>query len=155
MSPRVLSWVEPVILGNTHPAQATRPGWRGPLLVVAGLAVLAGTCAAATATVVAVGFNGAILASPDGLSWTTQPSGTGAGLLSVAAYGNQWVAVGSVGIVLTSPDGYSWSVLGSLTPQWLYGVATDGNVWVAVGGGGVIFRSTNGVAWFPQSSGTT
>lgn len=54
-------------------------------------------------TFVAVGWNGAILTSPDGVSWTQQTSGTGNSLYGVA-YGNgTFVAVGAYGAILTSP----------------------------------------------------
>jgi hypothetical protein len=52
---------------------------------------------------VAVGWNGAILTSPDGVTWTQRTSGTGNGLNGVA-YGNgRFVAVGRGGTILTSP----------------------------------------------------
>jgi len=52
---------------------------------------------------VAVGYRGAILTSPDGVSWTAQTSGTGNWLEGVA-YGNgRFVAVGDRGAILTSP----------------------------------------------------
>jgi hypothetical protein len=52
---------------------------------------------------VAVGWNGAILTSPDGVTWTQRDSGTSNNLSGVA-YGNgTFVAVGWHGTILTSP----------------------------------------------------
>jgi hypothetical protein len=58
---------------------------------------------------VAVGDDGTILTSPDGVSWTQRTSGTG-NLLEGVTYGNGlFVAVGKDGTILTSPDGVSWT----------------------------------------------
>ena len=52
---------------------------------------------------VAVGWNDAILTSPDGVDWTARASGTDNPLNGVA-YGNgTFVAVGHGGTILTSP----------------------------------------------------
>jgi hypothetical protein len=54
-------------------------------------------------TFVAVGNNGVILTSPDGVNWTRRTSPTSYWLNSVA-YGNgMFVAVGNYGTILTSP----------------------------------------------------
>jgi hypothetical protein len=54
-------------------------------------------------TFVAVGDDGTILTSPDGVSWTARTSETGYGLYGVT-YGNgTFVAVGWYGTILTSP----------------------------------------------------
>ena len=51
----------------------------------------------------AVGRGGAILTSPDGVTWTQRTSGTSRDLNGVA-YGNGlFVAVGDFGIIFTSP----------------------------------------------------
>jgi hypothetical protein len=52
---------------------------------------------------VAVGSDGTILTSPDGINWMARTSGTSNGLIGVA-YGNGlFVAVGEDGAILTSP----------------------------------------------------
>jgi hypothetical protein len=54
-------------------------------------------------TFVAVGYPGAILTSPDGVTWTQRASGT-VGFLRGVTYGNgTFVAVGDWGAILTSP----------------------------------------------------
>jgi hypothetical protein len=58
---------------------------------------------------VAVGDGGAILTSPDGVTWTPRTSGTSNTLFGVT-YGNGlFVAVGDGGAILTSPDGVNWT----------------------------------------------
>jgi hypothetical protein len=50
-----------------------------------------------------VGYNGTIVTSPDGVTWTRWISGTYR-LLSDVAYGNgTFVVVGEYGTILTSP----------------------------------------------------
>ncbi len=53
--------------------------------------------------IVAVGGNGAIVVSPDGLTWSVRSSGVTDSLKAVIWTGSQLVAVGSGGVVLTSP----------------------------------------------------
>src|SRR5690606_19386759 len=62
---------------------------------------------------VAVGDNGAIVTSPDGINWTSRVSGTALSLRSVARTGDKLVAVGighnSLGVgVLVSSNGVAW-----------------------------------------------
>jgi hypothetical protein len=69
-------------------------------------------------TFVAVGRNGTILTSPDGVGWTQRTSGTSNHLNGVT-YGNGlFVAVGERGAILTSPDGVNWTLRtsGTATP---------------------------------------
>ena len=56
---------------------------------------------------VAVGYNGTILTSPDGVSWTAGTSATNQTIDGIT-YGNGlFVAIGYT--ILTSPDGMSWT----------------------------------------------
>lgn len=54
---------------------------------------------------VAVGENGTILTSPDGLTWTLRPSGTTAWLTSVAYGFNHYLAVGADRTVVAGESG--------------------------------------------------
>ena len=58
---------------------------------------------------VALGWNGTIVVSPNGVTWTSQPSGTGANLWASVWDGTQWIIVGNGGAVRTSPDGVTWT----------------------------------------------
>jgi photosystem II stability/assembly factor-like uncharacterized protein len=83
---------------------------------------------------VAVGDNGTILTSTDGVSWTRRTSPTTQGLYSVT-YGNGlFVAVGNNGTILTSTDGVNWTQRTSGTSNDLYGVTYGNGIFVAVGG---------------------
>lgn len=110
---------------------------------------------------VAVGAGGAVMSSPDALSWSaaTKPAGFTTALNAVAASGGtsaRWVAVGDEEAVLVSGDGTNWTQ--ALAPttggRALHGVAF-GAVFVAVGDGGLIMTSSDGNAWTTQTSGTT
>jgi hypothetical protein len=67
------------------------------------------------ATFVAVGVNGTLLTSPDGVTWTTQnPVSTTA--LNAVTYGHQFIAVGDGGGIFTSIDGMTWLPAQSYSP---------------------------------------
>ena len=109
---------------------------------------------------------GAILSSPDGVTWTSHSSGTdGLYLTGLVWSGKEFVAVGypvsttvansNGGTVLTSPDGITWTenspaVNGGTN---LIGVTWSGTEFVAVGGIGgdwgqpTIIFSTDGKNW--------
>ena len=59
---------------------------------------------------VAVGDDGAILTSPDGVNWLEQESGVGDSLRAVAAFGADIVAVGNDVVLLSTDHGESWDV---------------------------------------------
>ena len=73
-------------------------------------------------TFVAVGKNGTILTSADGITWTSRASGT-TNHLTGFDYGNSiFVAVGYSGLILTSTDGITWTSRTSSTSIRLTGV---------------------------------
>ena len=104
---------------------------------------------------VAVGWNGAILTSPDGVNWTAWTSGTSSELKGVAHGNSLFVAVGKSGTILTSPDGVSWNQQTSETSSELKGVAYGNSLFVAVGDDGTILTSPDGVSWTARTSGTS
>lgn len=68
------------------------------------------------ATFVAVGVNGTLLTSPDGITWTTQnPIPTNS--LNAVTYGHQFVAVGDGGGIFTSIDGLTWLPAKNYSPS--------------------------------------
>jgi hypothetical protein len=111
---------------------------------------------------VAVGANGTVLTSPDGITWTSRTSGTTSYLTGIAWSGTQFVAVGYdttsvAGIILSSPDGVTWTVQTSGALWYLRGVVWSGTQFVAVGGytAATILTSPDGVTWTSRTSGTT
>jgi len=109
---------------------------------------------------VAVGDNGAIYTSTNGLVWARTASGTFEWLRGVAASSNAYVAVGENGMVLRSTTGTSWTPVSAFTGQHLNRVRYVGKGtnarFVAVGDGGVAFWSATGNSgWASLNSGTT
>ncbi len=104
---------------------------------------------------VAVGWNGTIITSPDGLNWNQPSSGTAANLADVEYAAGQYVIAGWNGTLLTSPNGSTWTAQASGTAANLYDLAYGAGTWVAVGAGGTILTSPNGVNWGAAASGTT
>jgi hypothetical protein len=104
---------------------------------------------------VAVGLNGNILTSLDGISWTERTSGTSNDLVSVTYGNSNFVTVGSFGTILTSSDGTSWTERTSGTSEYLYGVTYGEGLFVTVGWGGIILTSSDGTTWTSRTSGTS
>ena len=113
---------------------------------------------------VAVGWNGTIVTSPDGATWTVQISNAGSTtrLHNVIWSGTQFVAVGGpppsetgTGVIVTSPDGVTWTSQTSGAANPLNSVVWSGTQFVAVGNGGTIVTSPNGVLWTARTGGTT
>jgi Abnormal spindle-like microcephaly-assoc'd, ASPM-SPD-2-Hydin len=103
---------------------------------------------------VAVGLQGSILSTPDGLSWTARMSDAFNTLADVTWTGSQFVAVGLGGTILTSPDGISWATR-KAGPSWeaLQGVASSGAIVVATSASQPqVFTSPDGVtSWTPHT----
>jgi photosystem II stability/assembly factor-like uncharacterized protein len=115
---------------------------------------------------VAVGQNGQMALSDDGVNWMATGPGYSESLNAVATYSlgatNYAVAVGDLGTIWYSSDGgLNWTKK-TPTPQDyrnLYGVTSVSdsgsvNLW-AVGANGTILHSTDGQTWTPQTSNTT
>lgn len=102
---------------------------------------------------VAVGEDGVVLSSTDGLTWHAIDAGTNVTLRGVAAGSPGLVAVGDDGVILTSPDGVAWQQRPSGTTGRLNAVAWIGDRFVAVGAAagevlaGLILTSADGATW--------
>lgn len=103
-------------------------------------------------TFLAVGRNGTILTSLDGIDWINQASGTPQDLNDVCYGNNTFVAVGYSGTILTSADGISWVSQTSGTTNTMYGVAYGNNTFVAVDNRSNIYTSADGKTWMGQKS---
>ena len=75
---------------------------------------------------VAVGANGTILTSSDGVTWVGQNSGTPNDFFGVTFQKDSFVAVGDLGIIKTSPTGTTWTTQSSGTRDALDGIASGG-----------------------------
>ena len=104
---------------------------------------------------VAVGGEGAVTTSPDGIAWTPGNSGTSLALNGVAFGQQMFAAVGEAGGIFTSPDGIDWTPRTSGTTVNLRNIASGYGAFAAVGDDGTILVSYNGVDWSPHTSGTS
>ena len=96
---------------------------------------------------VAVGYNGVISTTSNGVVWTAQSSGT-TNLLRSVAYGNgTYVAVGASGTILRSADGAAWTSIVPFTAQVINHITFGNGQFVIVCEGNQIFTSANGTTW--------
>lgn len=99
-------------------------------------------------TFVAVGREGIILTSPDGLDWERQDSDCQANLFAVSAGDDLVVAVGDEGTIVVSPNGVDcWARAKSGTKAPLRDVAFGNGRYVALGSYNTILISEDGWHW--------
>ena len=108
---------------------------------------------------VAVGDNGTVVTSVDGITWAPQISTTTATLRDVYYSNGLWVAVGGNGTddtIITSPDGINWTP--RITPRissfnlTLSGISYTGGKWIAsTTYSDQVLTSTDGINWTVQS----
>lgn len=104
---------------------------------------------------VAVGDNGAIYTSADGINWQKRPSAN-QWLRGVTYGGGVFVAVGEAGKIITSVNGTTWTTRTSGTGQHFNRVSFAGSRFKAVAENGACFSSTNsGVNWFGEATGAS
>jgi photosystem II stability/assembly factor-like uncharacterized protein len=104
---------------------------------------------------IAVGNDGLMFVSPEGVFWNTRNSGTSRRLRGVT-YGNgRYVAAGVRGTIVTSTDANTWTVANSGTPDRLETVHFANGLFVSAGENGTTITSTNGTAWTKQNFGIT
>lgn len=104
---------------------------------------------------IAVGDQGALLSSPDGVTWTVRTSGVGSTLYDVTygaeSDGGLYVAVGQAGKILTSINGLDWSAASSPSSRDLRAVTWHIDRFYAVGGdfsaGAETLESLDGTTW--------
>ena len=105
----------------------------------------------------AVGQQGTMLSSHDGVNWTKRNTGTSNDLLQVAYGAATYVAVGSNGTIISSADSATWSKQTSPTTQALYAICFGNNTFVAAGKLGTIAYSSSGTdgSWTLTSAGAS
>ena len=109
---------------------------------------------------VAVGNNGEVVTSLDGLSWSnifnfSNPNPVGSIDLNAVTWGGgRFVAVGRAGAVLVSSNGLNWASA-SFASRNLHGVAYGNGVYVAVARHGELAFSTNVTNWRTLALDTT
>jgi photosystem II stability/assembly factor-like uncharacterized protein len=105
----------------------------------------------------AVGNSGAVVTSPDGVSWKRQPSPTTQTLRAVAIDTDQSVAVGTGGTIVAWKGGAPTpaDVRATNLIQPLLGITHGLGMWVAVGAAGTILTSPDLTTWTAQASGVS
>ncbi|MDB6120983.1 MAG: hypothetical protein JWO08_4764, partial [Verrucomicrobiaceae bacterium] len=105
---------------------------------------------------VAVGDEGLILTSPDGLSWTYHTASGEKKLQSVvwSAAAAKFVSVGEGGVLFSSVTGESWTYHDSGVNRDLTSVTFANGLFVAVGMNGVVTTSVDGLSWAAGVTGT-
>ena len=106
---------------------------------------------------VAVGEQGTILTSPDGVTWTSRASGFSTRWLVGVGYGTPggtglWVVVGENGLILTSPDGITWTARRTAGTR-INAVAYGNGAFVAADDSGSTYSSIDGLSWTGPSFG--
>jgi hypothetical protein len=101
---------------------------------------------------VAVGDDGAILTSPDGVDWVKKESGVETTLVAVAAFGSDIVAVGDDIVLLSTDHGDSWSVKYKAVSVGFGAVALNSSQYVV---GGFDFESTAETITISEDRGET
>lgn len=88
---------------------------------------------------VAVGYNGTILVSKDGLSnWTKAASPTGSDLMNIVYDGVRYIASGENGTIVHSTDGIHWTKEKNITCDSITKVIPAGNYYLALGTGTIL-----------------
>lgn len=98
-------------------------------------------------TFVAVGRNGAIETSPDGLSWTAQSAPIHAHLFDVIHDGDRFIAAGAHGTILESADGLAWNEVQADAWEPISSLAWNGSLYIATTSSGDVATSTTLIHW--------
>lgn len=100
---------------------------------------------------VAVGNSGIIYTSSDGITWSSQTSGTAANLVSIDWSGSEFVAISS-SVVLRSTNGTSWTNIGSNGGS---SMCYSGGQFITFNGSTTVRLSLTGVTWIDNTISTS
>jgi hypothetical protein len=104
----------------------------------------------------ALGTNGFLMNSPDGLTWApTAPipsTGMNGVAIGVVSGFTVFVAVGNGGSIFISGDLLKWIPAKSNTANDLFGVSFINGIFVATGAAGTLLTSPDASTWTPQTS---
>lgn len=106
---------------------------------------------------VALGTDGSILTSTDGLVWTLAPIANfvpSTGMNAFAFASPLYIAVGNGGKIFTSSNLATWNQPASNTVDDLYGVSLLNGQLVVTGANGTLLTSQDGITWDIQQSNT-
>ncbi|WP_336763283.1 hypothetical protein [Paenibacillus sp. USHLN196] len=95
----------------------------------------------------AVGDNGKMMSSVDGVKWTVIKSPTTQSLTSVLYANNTYYVAGEGGTILSSKDRKTWRTLNTNVKKKINAMASNGKTLVAVGEKGLLLVSEDGLKW--------
>ena len=125
-----------------------RPVTPWPTMTLMLLCVLFLSARASAAAWVAVGENGTIINSTDGLTWSSATSASSETLRGVYFDGvGTWAAAGQQGTVVNSPDAAVWTQQTSGNTNPLWGTVFAGGQWIVSGGSGRVITSPDSDVW--------
>ena len=146
-----------IFAGDYNHTSTSPPGvtaWLPPTSLPAGFTANL-SAVTYTGQFVALGIDGKILTSSDGLTWTSATTiTTGGASMSGIVFGlGLYVAVGDGGKIFTSSDLVTWNpVTSSPTLNDLYSVSFLNGGFVATGASGTLLTSPDGVTWTARVS---
>jgi len=137
---------------STNPRGVT--AWTPPTSLPAGFSATTNLSAVIFSgqQFVALGIDGSILTSTDGLTWTSPSTiSTGGANMNAIAFGTvsgagHYVVVGNGGNIFTSSDLVTWAQVAN-TGSHLYSVSFLNGGFVATGASGTLLTSADGSAW--------
>jgi len=98
-------------------------------------------------TFVALGPAGTILASPDGIVWSSTNTAPSTTFTSLGYLNGLFLATADEGVILTSSNGLAWTSQNSGITRDIFGATYGDGSYVAVGAYGSILTSPDGVNW--------
>ena len=104
---------------------------------------------------VAVGNNGLLSTSTDGMNWVDRDSETQRYLIGVTNGGGLFIVAGYNGTILTSGAGKNWTERSSGTTTHLRTAGYGSGLWLVSGNSGEVHTSPDGINWTARSSGTS
>ena len=104
---------------------------------------------------VAVGQDGQIITSLDGISWHNVDSGTKQDLTGITYANGNYIAVGSRGTLMKSPQGTVWQIINlNETSNFTSIRQISGTIYITMATGN-LYTSTDSVSWSQLSTGVT
>jgi hypothetical protein len=103
----------------------------------------------------AVGSQGLMMTSKDGLKWAKAASPTSESLYRIIEAKGTFYTVGSGGVILSSKDLKNWKKHKTPVTSALNSITWDGQTFVAVGVKGVVLVSSDGSTWTKLKSFST
>ncbi len=135
-------------------AYSRRPASPWPTMTLMLFCSLLFSARALAAAWVAVGENGTIINSADGLTWSSAASATSETLRGVYFDGvGTWAAAGQQGTVVNSPDAAVWTQQTSGNTNPLWGTVFAGGQWIVSGGSGRVITSPDSDVWTSVNGG--